>query len=203
MYCDPSIAVAGKRPVRSENKALARRSDGFRMHVCKIVVGSSCSSYWSSASGPTVGRSGELFSDVSLADEECVLVGKISGAGRRSAWFLVLVGKMSGAGRRLVDAGAGRRWAWFLVLVCKIGGAGRRLAGDGERWAWTLVVARASWAESDGAGRLGAGVRFRCLLTGDFGVVDRIPDRDAVMCPSAVAGLCGWLRLRIFAVSDG
>ncbi len=184
MYCDPSITVAGKRPVRSENKSLARSSDGFRMHVCRIVVGSSCSSYWSSASGPTVGRSGELSSDVSLADEECVLVGKISGAGRRST-------------------GAGRRWAWFLVLVCTIGGAGRQLAGAGERWAWALVVARASWAEGDGAGRLGAGVRFRFLLTGDFGVVDRIPDRDAVMCPSAVAGLCGWLRLRIFAVSDG
>jgi len=114
----------------------------------------------------------------------------------------VLVGKISGAGRRLAGAG-GRRWAWSLVLVGKIGGAGRRLAGAGERWAWALVVARASWAEGDGAGRLGAGVRFRFLLTGDFGVVDRIPDRDAVMCPSAVAGLCGWLRLRIFAVSDG
>ena len=33
MYWDPSIAVAGKRPVRSENRASARRSDGFRMRV--------------------------------------------------------------------------------------------------------------------------------------------------------------------------
>jgi hypothetical protein len=148
---------------------------------------------------------------VSLADEECVLVGKISGAGRRLVRFLVLVGKVSGAGRRLVwflvlvgkMSGAGRRLVWFLVLVGKMSGAGRRLAGAGEHWAWALVVARASWAEGDGAGRLCAGMRFRFLLTGDFGVVDRTPDRDAVMCPSAVAGLCGWLRLRIFAVSDG
>ena len=41
MYCEPSIAVAGNRPVRSENIALSRKSDGGRMQVCKIVVGSS------------------------------------------------------------------------------------------------------------------------------------------------------------------
>ncbi len=46
-------------------------------------------------------------------------------------------------------------------------------------------------------------MRFRFRLAVDFGVVDRMPDLDAVLCPSAVAGLCGWLRLRIFAVSDG
>ncbi len=46
MYCDPSIAVAGKRPVRSENIALSGRSDGGRMQVCRTVVGISWSSYW-------------------------------------------------------------------------------------------------------------------------------------------------------------
>ncbi len=67
---------------------------------------------------------GELSSDVSLADEESVLVGNIFGAGRRLT-------------------GAGGRWAWGSMLVGKRGGAGRRLAGAGERWAWALVVARA------------------------------------------------------------
>ena len=124
MYCDPSLAVAGKRPVRSENRALVRSSDGFRMRVCRIVVGSSWSSYCSSASEPSTCGLGELSEDVSLADEGSVLVGKIFGAGRRLA-------------------GAGGRWAWISMLVGKRGGAGRRLAGAGERWAWALVMARA------------------------------------------------------------
>jgi hypothetical protein len=51
------------------------------------------------------------------------------------------------------------------------------------------VVARTSCAENDGAGELGEEERLRFLLTGVFGLVDRMPDLDAVMCPSAVAGL--------------
>jgi hypothetical protein len=53
MYCDPSIAVAGKRSVRSDNMTLSRRSDGDMMQVCRIVVGSSRSSYCSSDSATT------------------------------------------------------------------------------------------------------------------------------------------------------
>jgi hypothetical protein len=63
MYCDPSIAVAGKRPVRSENIALSRRSDGGTMQVWRTVVGSSWSSYWSRDSVPPgAGGSGEVSS---------------------------------------------------------------------------------------------------------------------------------------------
>ena len=61
MYCDPSIAVAGKRPVRSENIALSRRSDGGTMQVWRTVVGSSWSSYWSRDSVPPgAGGPGEV-----------------------------------------------------------------------------------------------------------------------------------------------
>ena len=46
---------------------------------------------------------------------------------------------------------------------------------------------------------------MRLRLRGVFGLglVDRMPDREAVICPSAVAGLCGWFRLSIFAVRAG
>ncbi len=43
--------MAGKRPVRSENIALFRRSDGGTMQVWRTIVGSSWSSYWSRDSG--------------------------------------------------------------------------------------------------------------------------------------------------------
>jgi hypothetical protein len=136
MYCDPSMAVAGKRPVvRSENIALSRRSDGGRMQVYRTVVGSSWSSYWSSDSIPTgAGGPGEVSSDVLLC--------------------------------AVREAGTG---------PC----AGGRLACD-------RVVARTSYAENDGAGELGEEERLRLLLTGVFGLVYRIPDLDAVMCPSVV-----------------
>ena len=55
------MAVDGKRPVRSENIALSRRSDGGTMEVWRTVVGSSWSSYWSSDSVlPTAGGPGEV-----------------------------------------------------------------------------------------------------------------------------------------------
>ncbi len=61
------MAVDGKRPVRSENIALSRRSDGGTMEVWRTVVGSSWSSYWSSDSVlPGAGGPGE----VSLAGDE-------------------------------------------------------------------------------------------------------------------------------------
>ena len=55
------MAVDGKRPVRSENIALCRRSDGGTMEVWRTVVGSSWSSYWSSDSVlPKAGGPGEV-----------------------------------------------------------------------------------------------------------------------------------------------
>jgi hypothetical protein len=58
------MAVAGKRPVRSENIALSRRSDGGTMQVWRTVVGSSWSSYWSRDSvAPGAGGPGEVWSD--------------------------------------------------------------------------------------------------------------------------------------------
>ncbi len=107
------------------------------MQVCRIVVGSSWSSYyWSSDSVPTgAGGPGEVSSDVSLCEVR--------------------------------EAGTG---------PC----AGGRLAFDG-------VVARTSCAENDGTGELCEEERLCLLLTGVFGLVDRMPDLDAVMCPSAVA----------------
>ncbi len=93
MYCEPSIAVAGKRPVRSENMALLRSSDGGRMRVCRIVVGSS------------FGGLGELFLDVSLVGDWPVLVGM----------WPVLVGRTSCAGGRLTCAG--ERWACDRVVA--------------------------------------------------------------------------------------
>jgi hypothetical protein len=57
------MAVAGKRPVRSENIALSRRSDGGTMEVWRTVVRSSWSSYWSRDSVlPGAGEPGELSS---------------------------------------------------------------------------------------------------------------------------------------------
>jgi hypothetical protein len=61
--------------------------------------------------------------------------------------------------------------------------------GAGRRWAFDRVVAKTSCVENDGAGGLDKGERFRFLLTGFFGLADRMPDLDAVMCPSAVVGL--------------
>ncbi len=87
--------MAGKRPVRSENIALSRSSDGGRMQVCRIVVGSSWSSSWSSDSEPTAGGPGELFLNVSLVGDWPVLVGM----------WPVLVGRTSCAGGRLACAG--------------------------------------------------------------------------------------------------
>ncbi len=68
MYCDPSIAVTGKHPVRSENMAVSRSTDGGSMRVCRIVVGSSCVAYWSSDSELSVtGGPGAVSSDESLS----------------------------------------------------------------------------------------------------------------------------------------
>ncbi len=55
--------MAGKRPVRSENIALARRSDdGGTTQVWRTVVGSSWSSYWSRDSvAPGAGGPGEIW----------------------------------------------------------------------------------------------------------------------------------------------
>ena len=65
------------------------------------------------------------------------------------------------------------------------GEAGRRgvfvLSG---RSAWARVVARTLRDEGFWAGEP-VGSRER------FSFVDRMPERDAVMCPRAVAGLCG------------
>ena len=66
------------------------------------------------------------------------------------------------------------------------GEAGRRdvfvLSG---RSAWARVVARTLRSEGFVAGgRVGSRARFN-------GFVDRMPERDAVMWPRAVAGLCG------------
>ncbi len=52
------------------------------------------------------------------------------------------------------------------------------------RSAWARVVARTLRDEEFGAGEP-VGSRER------FSFVDRMPERDAVMCPRAVAGLCG------------
>jgi hypothetical protein len=70
MYCDLStVAVAGKRPVRYENIAVSRSSDGDKMQVCRIVVGSSCTAYWSSDSAPTeAGGPGEVVSNESRSE---------------------------------------------------------------------------------------------------------------------------------------
>ena len=79
------------------------------------------------------------------------------------------------------------------VLIC----------GAGWLCAWERVEARAEWLLADAAG---GPVEDMCFLLRDvwvLGLVDRMPDREAVICPRAVAGLCGWLRLNIFAVSDG
>ncbi len=118
--------MARKRPVRSENMALLRSSDGGRMRVCRIVVGSSWSSYWSSDSEPTFGGPVSYFSDASLVGDWPVLVGM----------WPMLVGRTSCAGGRLVYAG--ERWV-----------------SAGERWACDRVEARTSCAGKDCAGELG------------------------------------------------
>ena len=105
------MAVAGKRPVRSENIALARRSDGGTMHVCRTVVGSSWSSYWSRDS------------------------------------------VASGAG------GPSEIWSG--------GDDSRRATGAGGRFELDRVVANTSC--------------FSVLLSEVFGLVDLMPDLDAVM----------------------
>ncbi len=65
------------------------------------------------------------------------------------------------------------------------------------------VVASTSCVGCNVTGRLGKGESFHFVLTGVFGLVDLMPDLDAVMCPSAVAGLWCWFWLRIFAVREG
>ena len=79
--------------------------------------------------------------------------------------------------------------------------SGVLISGAGELFAWERVEARAEWDLTAVAGGPVVDMRFRFKWV--LGLVDRTPDRDAVICPSAVAGLCGWLRLNIFAVSDG
>ena len=73
--------------------------------------------------------------------------------------------------------------------------------GAGGHRAWERVEARASWGLTEVAGRPVVEIRLRLIWC--LGLVDQIPEREAVMCPSAVAGLCGWLRLSIFAVRNG
>ena len=80
-------------------------------------------------------------------------------------------------------------------------GSGGRVSGAGELLAWDRVEARAEWDLTAVAGGPVVEMCFRFKWV--WGLVDRMPDREAVICPSAVAGLCGWLRLNIFAVSDG
>jgi hypothetical protein len=65
----------------------------------------------------------------------------------------------------------------------------RRATGAGGRLELDRVVANTSC--------------FSVLLSEVFGLVDLMPDLDAVMWPSAVAGLWGWFWLRIFAVRAG
>ena len=83
------------------------------------------------------------------------------------------------------------------VNVGDAGEAGRRglfvLSG---RSAWARVVTRTLRDEGFWAGEP-VGSRER------FSFVDRMPERDAVMRPRAVAGLCGCLRLSTLAVRDG
>ena len=124
------MAVDGKRPVRSENIALCRKSDGGTMEVWRTVVGSSWSSYWSSDSVlPTAGGPGE--------------VSKAGGPGE--------VSKAGGPGE-----------------VSKAGGPGEvSLAGAGGRLVFDRVVANTSC--------------FCALLSDGFGLVDLMPDLDAVM----------------------
>ena len=55
---------------------------------------------------------------------------------------------------------------------------------SGGRSAWARVVARTLHEEGFWAGEP-VGSRER------LGLVDRMPERDAVMCPGTVAGLCG------------
>ena len=68
---------------------------------------------------------------------------------------------------------------------------------------WERVEARAAWSITEVAGGPEVEMRFRLRDVWGLGLVDRMPEREAVICPSAVAGLCGWLRLNIFAVRDG
>jgi hypothetical protein len=81
--------------------------------------------------------------------------------------------------------------------VCMVGEAATG-PGAGGRLACDRVMAKTSCVENDGAVGLGEEKRFRFLLTGGFGLVDLMPDLDAVMCSSAVAGLWGWF----FAVRE-
>ena len=81
--------------------------------------------------------------------------------------------------------------------------SGVLICGAGGLFAWERVEARAEWLLADVAGGPVEDMRFRLRDVWVLGLVDRMPDREAVICPSAVAGLCGWLRLNIFAVSDG
>ena len=66
------------------------------------------------------------------------------------------------------------------------GEAGRRgVVVCSGRSAWARVVARTLRSEGFVAGGpVGLRARFKVF-------VDRMPERDAVMCPRAVAGLCG------------
>ena len=80
-----------------------------------------------------------------------------------------------------------------VVLVC----------GADGRCDWERVEARAAWSLTEVAGGPVVEMRFRLRDVWGLGLVDRMPEREAVMCPSTVAGLCGWLRLNILAVRDG
>jgi hypothetical protein len=125
IYWDPSIAVAGKRSVRSENIALSRKSDGGMMQVCRTVVGSSWSSYWS---------------------------------------------------RDSVPPGAG-----WPGEVLNTGVEGRTGPDAGRRLEGARVVANTSCFGFKGAGGLSDGEWFRLFLDEVFGLVDLMPDRDAVI----------------------
>jgi hypothetical protein len=72
-------------------------------------------------------------------------------------------------------------------------------------------------SDEAGAGRLEAGGRgvragrpaeldrvvAKALGSGCLGWENRMPDRAIVMCPRAVAGLCGWFSRIISAVREG
>ena len=68
-----------------------------------------------------------------------------------------------------------------VVLICGADGL-----CDLER-----VEARAAWSLTEVAGGPVVEMRFRLRDVWGLGLVDRMPEREAVICPSAVAGLCG------------
>ena len=55
------------------------------------------------------------------------------------------------------------------------------ISGAGELFAWERVEARAEWDLTDGAGGPVVDMRFRLRDVWVLGLVDRMPDREAVI----------------------